>query len=70
MNMWQISNSTSNVDIKLKKKIYYTEAVLPDYTYWITAEHLTHGHMKKLEDIKKVYMKLTVILRQQEKVQD
>ena len=57
MNMWQIENLTQHqekCEHQIKEKDLLPEAVLPDYTYWITARTSnTWSHEKKLEALRK-----------------
>ena len=57
MNMWQIENLTQyqhKSEHQIKEKDLLPEAVLPDYTYWITARTSnTWSHEKKLEALRK-----------------
>ena len=57
MNMWQIENLTQHqekCEHQIKEKDLLPEAVLPDYTYWITARTSnTWSHEKKLKALRK-----------------
>ena len=57
MNVWQIENLSQHqekCEHQIKEKDLSPEAVLPDYTYWITARTSnTWSHEKKLEALRK-----------------
>ena len=56
MNMWQIENLSQHqekCEHQIKEKDLLPEAVLPDYTYWITARTSnTWPHDKKIEALR------------------